>query len=59
MVIFFWIGFPVIEMVTGTYLREIRPKYSFVRQAGKWKTASSRSFMNPVPEHWPSRGRWP
>ncbi|GEM_PF-6561606 len=28
MVIFFWIGFPVIEMVTGTYLREMRPEYS-------------------------------
>lgn len=51
MVIFFWIGFPVIEMVTGTNLREMCPQYSSAQQAGKWKTASSRPFINPVPEH--------
>ena len=41
MVIFFWIGFPVTEMVTGTYLREMRPKYSSARQAAKLKIALS------------------
>lgn len=51
MVFFFWIGFPGTGMVTGTQWREMRPEYKSVRQAGRGKTASNRSFVSPGTGH--------
>ena len=46
MVIFFWIGFPVIEMVTGTYLREMRP--GIVRTVGRQVENGLQSFIHAL-----------